>query len=151
MRILLAVALIMAVPAAATAADDRSSDSGSPVGRPRTFIYEQFPGEGQAWIDNYQYDRAIREQEREEQKQWTDYARKHALPIARPDEAPIENEGPIAEKAPGDSGPTNTQEPGFRVVHPPGTTSSTASDKVPDLAERFSFDGPPPRRRERLW
>src|SRR5713101_926375 len=98
MRILLAVALIMAVPAAATAADDRHSDSGTPIARPRTFIYEQFPGEGLGWIENYQYNRAIREQEREEKKQWDDYAKKHALPIARPDEAPNENEGPIAER-----------------------------------------------------
>ena len=37
------------------------------------------------------------------------------------------------------------------LVHPPETTSSTDSDKVRDLAEPFSFDGPPPRRRERLW
>jgi hypothetical protein len=55
--------------------------------------------EAEAWLDNYQYNRAILQQDREEQRQWDRFAQTHALPIARPDE---------------ESGA-----PGFKIVHPP--------------------------------
>jgi hypothetical protein len=117
----------------------------------RAQTYAPYPGEGEAWLERYQYNRAIREQEREEKKQWDGYARKHAIPIARPNEPPSD-ESAIAKRAPGNSGPTNVQPPGFKVVHPPETTSSIAGDKTPDLAEPLSLDGPPPKRRARgLW
>src|SRR6266849_6604025 len=68
MRMLLAFALIMAVPAAATAADDKSTDSGSsPVARGapsnpvQPYIYQPYGG-GEGWLERYQYERAIREQ-----------------------------------------------------------------------------------------
>src|SRR5258705_46243 len=105
---------------------------GPAVARAQTYIYEPNPGERDAQLERYQYDRAIREQERDEKKQWDDYARKHALPIARPD-GPPSDESTIAERAPGDSSPTNMQPQGFKVVHPPETTSSIGSDKTRDL------------------
>jgi hypothetical protein len=121
------------------------------VARAQTSIYPPYPGEGEAWLERYQYNRGIREQEKEKKKQWDGYARKHAIPIARPNEAPSD-ESAISEKAPGNSGPTNMQPQGIKVIHPPETTSSIASDKTPDLAEPLSFDGPPPKRRARgLW
>jgi hypothetical protein len=41
---------------------------------------------------------------------------------------------------------------GIRIVHPPVTSSSAATDSGPDLAEPLSFDDPPPKRRARgLW
>src|SRR6266550_7708871 len=81
------------------------------VTQAQTYIYQPYPyqtydGEGEAWLARYQYDRAIREQEREEQRQWDNYARKHALPIARPDQ-PLGAESRIGERAPQNSGPTN--------------------------------------------
>jgi hypothetical protein len=41
---------------------------------------------------------------------------------------------------------------GFRIVHPPVTTSSVAPDSVHGLEEPLSFDDPAPKRRARgLW
>ncbi len=147
MRMLLAFALIMAVPAAATAADDKSTDSGSsPVARGapsnpvQPYIYQPYGG-GEGWLERYQYERAIREQDREEKKQWDNFAKKHALPIARPNEPPSDES----------ISPTDTPPQGFKIVHPPETTSSIASDKARDLAEPFSLSDPPPKRRDRLW
>jgi hypothetical protein len=146
MRMLLTFALIVAVPAAATAADDQSTDSGSsPVARPapgnpvQPYIYQPYGGEG--WLERYQYERAIREQDKEEKKQWDNYAKKNALPIARPNEPPSDES----------ISPTDTPPQGFKIVHPPETTSSIASDKARDLAEPFSLSDPPPKRRDRLW
>jgi hypothetical protein len=62
-------------------------------------IYGSYSDEAEAWLDNYQYNRAILRQDREEQRQWDRFAKTHALPIARPDE------------------PQNA--PGFKIVHPP--------------------------------
>src|SRR5258708_18044451 len=105
------------------------------VTQAQTFIYQAFPsqpyayqpydGEGEASIARYQYDRAILEQDREEKRQWDNFARKHALPIARPDE-------PLGQES---SQPTNMVSAGFKVVHPPETTSSTAPCKTRELAE----------------
>src|SRR5260370_42475093 len=75
------------------------------------YAYQSYDGEGDAAIANYQHDRAILEQEREEQMQWDNFAQKHALPIARPDE-PLSEESRVVESA-----------PEFKVVHPPETTS----------------------------
>src|SRR5437773_271735 len=72
----------------------------------QTYSYQPYDGEGDAWIARNQYDRAILEQEREEKRQWDNFARKHALPIAQPDE-PLSEESRIVESAPQNSGPTN--------------------------------------------
>src|SRR5260370_39184544 len=63
------------------------------------YAYPSYDGEGDAAIANYQHDRAIVEQEREEQMQWDNFAQKHALPIARPDE-PVSEESPFVVRAP---------------------------------------------------
>src|SRR6266446_3834569 len=96
------------------------------VTRAQTYMYESYPGERDARLE---YDRAIREQEREQKEQWDEYAKKHALPIARPNEPPSD-ESAIAERAPGNSDPTNVPPQGFRIVHPPETTSTIARDKA---------------------
>lgn len=45
-----------------------------------------------------------------------------------------------------------TRSSGIRIVHPPVTSSSAATDSGPDLAEPLSFDDSPPKRRARgLW
>jgi hypothetical protein len=121
------------------------------VTRAQPYTYQppySYDGEGDAAIARYQYNRAIREQETEEKKQWDDYAKKHALPIARPNEPPS-NDSAVAE--PGNSGPTDVPPQGFRIVHPPETTSSIASDKTRDPAEPPSFSDLPTKPRDRLW
>jgi hypothetical protein len=120
------------------------------VTRAQTFTYQPsytYDGEGDAAIARYQYERAIRDQDREEKKQWDDYAKKHALPIARSDEPPSD-EGAIAERTPGNSGPTNMLPPGLKVVRPPETTSSASTGEARDLAEPFSSL---PTKPSRLW
>lgn len=120
------------------------------VGRAQTYTYQPYPGESEAWPERYQYNRAIREQEREEKKQWDDYAKKHALPIARPNE-PQSGESAVAQGAPTKSGPTDVPPQGFRIVHPPETTSSITSDKARGPAEPPSFSDLPTKPRDRLW
>jgi hypothetical protein len=45
-----------------------------------------------------------------------------------------------------------SRQAGISAIHPTATTSSRATPDNPrDLAERLSFNGPPPKRSERLW
>jgi hypothetical protein len=63
----------------------------------------------------------------------------------------MKNKVPIgnAEAA---SASQSTGPSGFRIVHPPVTTSSVAPDSVRGLEEPLSFDDPAPKRRARgLW
>jgi hypothetical protein len=122
------------------------------VTRAQTYTYQpyqsySYDGEGDAAIARYQYERAIRDQDREEKKQWDNYAREHALPIARPDESPSD-ESAIAERTPGNSGPTNMLPPGLKVVRPPETTSSASASETRDFAEPLSGQ---PTKASRLW
>jgi hypothetical protein len=63
----------------------------------------------------------------------------------------LKNEAPMGS-AEAESAPQSTDQSGFRIVHPPVTTSSATPDSARDLAEPLSSDDSPPRRRARgLW
>jgi hypothetical protein len=63
----------------------------------------------------------------------------------------MKNKVPIGN-AEAESASQGADPSGFRIVHPPVTTSSAAPDSGRDLAEPLSFDDPAPKRRARgLW
>lgn len=63
----------------------------------------------------------------------------------------MKNKVPIGNAEPA-SASQSTGPYGFRIVHPPVTTSSVAPDSAHGLEEPLSFDDPAPKRRSRgLW
>ena len=160
MRVLLTVTLIMAVSAAATAADDKSSDSGSsPVAvtpsnpvqsdhqPPQQFghIIPQIPAtSGTPTLSSSGH---MLPSPKLHQRV-ADNRYRAALPRAVVSRAAV----PLAAVPRAVVPAPISRSSGLRVIHPPTIRSRAATDdKVRDLVEPLSFNDLPTKPREGLW
>jgi hypothetical protein len=150
MRILLAVSLIMTVPAAATAADDKSAYSGT---SPVATAAPSDPAQSGSQPD--QQFGHILPQIPATSGTPTLGSSGHILPSPKLQQRAAVNRYraavPLAAVPIMHTPARIVRSSGLRVVHPPRISSRAAADNERDLAEPLSFKDLPTKSHERLW